>query len=284
MVPFSDVDGYTPGHFARVYRDIIRPACEKAGFRARRVDDEAETGMIHLDIIRSIVNAPMAICDLTAHRGNVLFELGMRQAFDKPVVLIQDERTGRLFDISGLRTTSYHSSLIYADVIADQSAIANALRKTDERTKSGETMNSIVSLLSISKADLKNVDKVDAGELIRLMRDEMELLRREVRDISAARGPPSPRGLGLATSPYFFGVRSGKGDVARIDSFVYEMSKEHPKTTIELIGTWDDLWVFRSHRGVYSKEVRRIANSLGLEYVSEPRLPPAVLDRLRGKP
>ena len=34
MMPISDHADYEKGHFRRVYEDIFRPACEKAGYTA----------------------------------------------------------------------------------------------------------------------------------------------------------------------------------------------------------------------------------------------------------
>ena len=98
IMPISDHDGYEKGHFRRVYEDIIIPACEKSDYKAVRADEVEETDIIHLSILKKIIEAPMAICDLSTRNPNVLFELGLRQAFDKPVVLIQEKGTERIFD------------------------------------------------------------------------------------------------------------------------------------------------------------------------------------------
>ena len=87
LMPISDPEGYGPGHFRHVYEDIFAPACEKAGFKAVRADDVSETNLIHLDILQKLIESPMAICDLSGRNANALFELGLRESFDKPVVL-----------------------------------------------------------------------------------------------------------------------------------------------------------------------------------------------------
>lgn len=88
-MPIGDTDGYDKGHFTHVYDDIIKPAVELTEFTPRRADEVKETNFIHLDILTKLIEAPIAICDLSSRNPNVLFELGIRQAFDKPVVLIQ---------------------------------------------------------------------------------------------------------------------------------------------------------------------------------------------------
>lgn len=115
IMPISDVDGYDKGHFLRVYEDIVKPAVEQTEFSAIRADEVKETNFIHLDILKKIINAPIAICDLSSRNPNVLFELGIRQAFDKPTVLIQEKGTPKIFDIGPLRYLEYSKSMKYLE-------------------------------------------------------------------------------------------------------------------------------------------------------------------------
>lgn len=85
IMPISDSEDYTSGHFGRVYEHIIKPACELAGFKPIRADDIMTTNYIALDIIKNIIESEMAICDLSSRNPNVLYELGIRQAFNLPV-------------------------------------------------------------------------------------------------------------------------------------------------------------------------------------------------------
>ena len=75
IMPISDQDGYEKGHFNRVYKHIVQPACEKAGFVPIRADDENKTNYIVIDIIKKIIEADIVLCDLSAKNPNVLYEL-----------------------------------------------------------------------------------------------------------------------------------------------------------------------------------------------------------------
>ena len=123
IMPISDPDGYEVDHFRRVYEDLFVPACEKAGFRAVRADATAQSNLIHLDILQKLINSPMVLCDLSARNPNVLFELGIRQAFDKPTVLVQETGTPRIFDISPLRIIDYRPGLRYREAVYDQNVV-----------------------------------------------------------------------------------------------------------------------------------------------------------------
>ena len=66
IMPISDADGYEKGRFLRVYEDIVKPAVEAADFTSRRADEVKETNFIHLDILKKLIDAPIAICDLSS--------------------------------------------------------------------------------------------------------------------------------------------------------------------------------------------------------------------------
>ncbi len=148
-MPISDQDGYQPGHFKRVYEYIIKPACLNAGYHATRADDVAETNLIALDIVKRIVDSDMAICDLSSKNPNVMYEAGIRQAFDYPVVFIKDFVTPRIFDIQGFRDVSYDESLRVDTIESAVSSLTQALIATDEKK---EGVNSLISLLGITAA------------------------------------------------------------------------------------------------------------------------------------
>jgi conserved domain protein len=130
IMPISDDPSHPEGHFLRVYEDIIKPACENAGFIANRADDDNASNLIHLSILNKLIKAPIAICDLSTRNPNVLFELWIRQAFNKPVVLIQERGTPKIFDISPLRYLEYSNDLKYRDVIKAQEDIKNMIIET----------------------------------------------------------------------------------------------------------------------------------------------------------
>ncbi|MCB1279703.1 hypothetical protein [Prosthecobacter sp.] len=182
IMPISDHDGYPRGHFQRVYTDIITPACLKAGYKAVRADDVKQSNFIHLDILQKLLECPMALCDLSSSNPNVLFELALRQAFDKPVALIQESGTRQIFDIAPLRYTEYRKERVYHEVIEDQTKIATTIKETAEAHKSGKGVNSIVKLLALSQpAKLPEASQDQNADLQRILLAEVGQLRAEFR-------------------------------------------------------------------------------------------------------
>lgn len=166
IMPISDPDGYATGHFQRVYEDIITPACEIAGYEAVRADEVKAANFIQIDILKKLLEAPVAICDLSSRNPNVLFELGIRQAFDMPVVLIQEKGTPRIFDITGLRIIDYPRDLNYRGVLDVQEQIAQTLTCFNNHDKRDDHTNSIIRLLSTRAASVKPLSEQDRKEVM----------------------------------------------------------------------------------------------------------------------
>lgn len=185
IMPISDPDGYSKGHFDRVYNDIFIPAINKAGFKPVRADDEKATNLIHIEILRKIIDSPMALCDLSTRNPNVLFELGIRQAFDKPVVLVQEINTPRIFDISSIRSVDYRSKRIYNEVLEDQEIITEAVLKTKEAFTKGSSVNSIIRLLSITNpASIDDIKEMEQDPSLKYILAELSDIRSEIRKTS----------------------------------------------------------------------------------------------------
>ena len=173
VMPISDPDGYEDGHFARVYEHLIKPACDKACINCKRADEVKATNYIVIDILQRVIDSDIVVCDLSARNPNVLFELGFRQAFNLPVVLIKDKQTDRIFDIQGLRTLDYDETLRIDAVQKDIKALSASIEGTLKmKTKD---VNSLVQLLGITKAELSSKTEISG---------EASLILAGIRDIS----------------------------------------------------------------------------------------------------
>ena len=155
IMPFSDPQGYNQGHFRKIYDQILAPAIEMAGFTPMRIDENAESTMIHAKLLDQLINAPMVLCDLSSKNPNVLYELGIRHAFDKPVVLVQEKGQERIFDIAGLTTTEYRRERLYDEVVEDQKLIAEAIKQTSTAKK-----YSVMSLVNLDPAKISSTEQI----------------------------------------------------------------------------------------------------------------------------
>jgi hypothetical protein len=101
ILPFVERDPKHPkGFFLEVLRSLITPAAasKECGFTVKTANRQG-SDMIQSTIVNDLIEADLVIADLTEHNPNVMFELGVRMAQNKPVVLMKAEGTGPLFDV-----------------------------------------------------------------------------------------------------------------------------------------------------------------------------------------
>ncbi|HDL7732307.1 hypothetical protein [Yersinia enterocolitica] len=163
IMPIADSQGYESNHFNRVYKHLIAPACTQAGFEPIRADEVSSSNMIVVDILKKIVESDLAICDLSSRNPNVLYELGLRQAFNKKTVLIKDNLTISPFDVSAFRYSEYNSTLRIDHVQNEVSNLAKAIRSTVD---SENDINSIVQLLQIEPAKIGDKTELSTSDTI----------------------------------------------------------------------------------------------------------------------
>jgi len=56
------------------------------------------------------------VVDVSAKNPNVMFELGIRLAFDKPTIIVKDDKTSYSFDTAPIEHLSYPRDLRYAQI------------------------------------------------------------------------------------------------------------------------------------------------------------------------
>lgn len=111
--------------YNQLYKEVIKPICERFGLECERADEFYTTTPIIADVIKSIVNSSLIIADITPDNPNVYYEVGYAHAINKQTILLCDrkKREKLPFDISGFRT------LFYEDSIAGKSIVEKNLIK-----------------------------------------------------------------------------------------------------------------------------------------------------------
>jgi tetratricopeptide (TPR) repeat protein len=95
--------------FNRVYRDLIKPALEGAGFEVFRADEEVRAGDIRTDMFQELLLADLVVADLSIDNPNVWYELGVRHALRaRGVIGIRCRRDYMPFDVYTDRSLLCH--------------------------------------------------------------------------------------------------------------------------------------------------------------------------------
>jgi hypothetical protein len=104
-----------------LYREVIKPTCEKYGYKVVRADDFHSSGLIIEDITRSIRECAIVIADVTPNNPNVFYEVGFAHGIGKPTILLCDRKREQLpFDISGFRTLFYDNSIGGKNIVEER--------------------------------------------------------------------------------------------------------------------------------------------------------------------
>ncbi|MDH7616695.1 hypothetical protein QGM67_18375 [Vibrio cholerae] len=186
IMPISDQQGYDKGHFQLVYEDIIKPAIQLAGMIAVRADETKGANLIQLDILQKVIKLPIAVCDISSKNPNVFYELGIRQAFDMPTVILKDSNTEAPFDISGLRYCDYNVNMRYRDVKSAVLKLSEMLQETYRNKDNKSEINSLVRLLELSSpAELPSSDMSSQEKENKLVALKLETILESVETLSS---------------------------------------------------------------------------------------------------
>lgn len=177
IMPISNQYGYDDGHFTLVYEDIIKPAIQANNMKPIRADETKNTNLIQLDILKKIIETPIAICDMSSKNPNVFYELGMRQAFNMPTVLIKDEETSAPFDISGLRYITYNKNMKHREVKSAVEELTKCINETYSKKDDKSEINSLIRLMElVNPPNNLNSQRYELIKGTRKMLDEAENL------------------------------------------------------------------------------------------------------------
>jgi hypothetical protein len=129
VMPISSIDGCSIEHWAEVL-NIIKESVELAGFNANLVSDADDSGIIQKRIIHNLYNNEIVVCDVSGKNPNVMFELGMRLAFDKPTIIIKDDNTDYSFDTSVIEHLTYPRDLRFAKIVSFKESLKKKIQAT----------------------------------------------------------------------------------------------------------------------------------------------------------
>ncbi|RSC31478.1 RNA helicase [Agrobacterium sp. FDAARGOS_525] len=138
IMPIAAMGKYEKSHWDRV-RIILDEAIEEAGFQPRLVSESEDIGVIHARIVQNLYDDPIVVCDVSGKNANVMFELGLRLAFDKPTIVIKDDLTDYSFDTSPIEHINYRADLRFDDVRDFRKRLAAAMKGSVAQKEKDDT-------------------------------------------------------------------------------------------------------------------------------------------------
>lgn len=183
--PISGTAEYSASHWREVH-EIVENAADMANFDLRLVSDSDAANVILSGIIRNIYEDPIIICDVSSKNPNVMFELGLRMAFEKPVVIIADDTTDFSFDISPVRHLKYPSTLRYSKMLTFRDDLSATIKGTLEQSQSPDYRGYLQQFgpIHVSGLETQNIAFDSIGqELVEIKRAVQSLQSRRPRTI-----------------------------------------------------------------------------------------------------
>lgn len=185
VMPISAIDGCAESHWADVL-EILTEAVEAAGFEANLVSNADDSGIIHKRIIQNLYDNPVVVCDVSGKNPNVMFELGLRLAFDKPTVIVKDEKTSYAFDTSAIEHLEYPRDLRFARIVEFKQKLAEKIKATHLRATTDSTYTTFLKHFGEFKVAKLDKKEVSGQEYIL---DELRALRTAIRRMEVSQFP-----------------------------------------------------------------------------------------------
>jgi hypothetical protein len=184
VMPISSIDGCSEGHWSDVL-EIITEAVEGSGFEANLVSNSDDVGIIHKRIIQNLYDNPIVICDVSGKNPNVMFELGIRLAFDKPTIIIKDDKTSYSFDTSSIEHLEYPRDLRFTKIVEFKKKLKDKVEATYSKATSDP--NYTTFLKHFGEFKVAKLDKKEVSGQEYLL-EEMRGLRMAIRRLEGGQG------------------------------------------------------------------------------------------------
>lgn len=176
--PIAENGDYSASHWQEVHA-IIADATLQANYRARLVSESDAISVILTEIVSNLYNDPIVVCDVSSRNPNVMLELGMRLAFEKPLVIIADDATPFSFDISPVKHLVYPRSLRFQAIVEFKEKLAMAITATVEQAAAPGHKGYLQQFGPIQVTGLDE-RQVDASSIMA----ELDAIKRAVRTLS----------------------------------------------------------------------------------------------------
>lgn len=163
VMPISEIDGCNELHWKEVYT-IVSQSIDKSGFIANLVSNSDDVGVIQKRIIQNLYDNPIVVCDVSGKNPNVMFELGLRLAFDKPTIIIKDDKTQYSFDTSPIEHIEYPRDLRFSKIVDFKEKLTEKIIQTYKKSLSDENFSTFLKhfgSFKIAQIETEVVSKED---------------------------------------------------------------------------------------------------------------------------
>ncbi|WP_157644643.1 hypothetical protein [Burkholderia ubonensis] len=202
VMPIAAMDGVTADHWAEVKTIIIEAmnTLDSPRFSTALVSDADDVGVIQKRIVQGVYASDVVVCDVSGKNPNVMFELGMRLAFDKPTVIIKDDKTDYMFDTGVIEHLTYPRDLRFARIVDFKQLLAKKVLATYQASQRDPEHSTFLKNFGTFKVAHLSEKEASAEQVIL---ESLAELQREVRVLRNLSTPGYPIPIELVDARAF---------------------------------------------------------------------------------
>jgi hypothetical protein len=182
VMPISAIGECTESHWTEV-QEILFDSIEGAGFAPQLVSDANDVGIIQKRIIQNLYNNPIVVCDVSCKNPNVMFELGLRLAFDKPTIIVKDDQTKYSFDTAPIEHLEYPRDLRFSLIVDFKVRLTEKIQATHKASTSDPNYSTF----------LKHFDRFEAAKIDTSPLSKSDVILEEIRMLNIKIAHLTPR-------------------------------------------------------------------------------------------
>ncbi|MBB1485815.1 hypothetical protein [Oceanospirillum sediminis] len=148
ITPIDSTDSEVRLRTDRLLEKVYTPTLTEFGFRPVISHQIIDTGSIHNQMFKHLIENELAIADLTGLNPNVLYEVGIRHSFRRKLILLMEEGTTLPFDLHSQRAIVYRST--DEGLRALRTTLTTAIKQTLYATHAENPVTQAIALGDIS--------------------------------------------------------------------------------------------------------------------------------------
>ena len=191
ITPIGDDSSPTRRAIDGLVDAVIEPTLRELGFDVEVAHRITKTGSISNQVIQLLLSADLVVANLTDLNPNVMYELAVRHAARKPVVILADRATRLPFDVADERTIFYTNDMAGVPELAAKLQVMAKAAVADEQPDNPIYRGAkalIMQQVAATDADQFILERLDRLESL-LVRAGRERPRQELQSVSLGARP-----------------------------------------------------------------------------------------------
>jgi len=196
IMPIADMTDYPASHWEAML-ELISRGVRKAGMTPQPVWANGPADVLQERIVRNLYEQPFAVCDVSGLNPNVMLELGIRLAFGKPTIIVNDGVMRAPFDIGPAEYVVYDRSLHYKsaeDFVERLTARIQAVKAVVDQN----TYRPYIKTFGPIELGAPGNEAVPLGQALL---DQLEMIKSEMRHMKTFTSTPVRDALASSEAP-----------------------------------------------------------------------------------